>query len=269
MKKTHFVEIFDSNKIWAIGSIHSRLQSFNNLKNFLLKNFKENDYLIFLGNSIGVGNQSKETLTSIIELRNQLMGKFLINPERIIFLRGAQEEMFLKLLQLHTAPNPSDIIHWMFDHGVDKTIRSYGFDLDEILEISTQGTISISKWTSKLNQVILEKSGHKEYFTHLKHAAFSKTKEILFLNRGVDISRPLSAQSDCFWWGYQNFSKINKPYGTFKRIIRGYQSSEKNVLEDSKNKIVCSLYEQPISNSDIIAGIFRENGDIIDLFKSN
>ena len=47
------------------------------------------------------------------------MAKFYLNPEKIIFLRGAQEEMFLKLLQLQTAPNPIDIVKWMFDHGVD------------------------------------------------------------------------------------------------------------------------------------------------------
>ena len=79
-------------------------------------------------------------------------------------------------------------------------------------------------------------SGHKEYFSNLKHAAYSEGKEVLFVNRGVDISRPLSAQNDCFWWGYQNFSLINKPYSTFRRIVRGYQSNEHNDLEHSKKR---------------------------------
>ena len=60
--------------------------------------------------------------------------------------------------------------------------------------------------------------------------------EVLFVNRGVDLSRPLSAQNDCFWWGYQNFSQINKPYNSFKRIVRGYQSNHHNDIENSKNK---------------------------------
>ena len=58
--------------------------------------------------------------------------------------------LFLKLLQLQTAPNPSDIVLWMFEHGVDKTIQSYGFDTKELVDISSQGTLSISKWISKL-----------------------------------------------------------------------------------------------------------------------
>ena len=64
-----------------------------------------------------------------------------------------------------------------------------------------------------------------------------KTKEVLFVNRGVDISRPLSAQNDCFWWGYQNFSQINKPYFSFKRIVRGYQSNTFNDIENAKTRI--------------------------------
>ena len=189
-------------------------------------------------------------------------------PEKIIFLRGAQEEMFLKLLQLQTAPNPHDIVKWMFEHGVDATIKSYGFNIEELLQVSMQGTMPISKWTSRLNSPLLSQPGHNQYFSNLKHAAYTNTKKILFLNRGVDISRPLSAQNDCFWWGYQNFSLINKPYSTFKRIVRGYQSNENNDLEHSKNRILCTLFKQPLENKKILAGIFSKNGDIIELFES-
>ena len=74
--------------------------------------------------------------------------------------------MFSKLLQLQIAPNPLEIVQWMFDHGVDKTLDSYGYLKDEVLSVATSGTVSISKWTSNLNQTILEHSGHKEYFLH-------------------------------------------------------------------------------------------------------
>ena len=268
-KKTHFIEITDSKKIWAIGSIHSRLDAFNSIKDYLLNRFEKDDYLIFLGNIIGLGNESKRTLASVIDLRNKLMAKFHIEPKKIVFLRGAQEEMLLKLLQLQTAPNPIDIIKWMFEHGVDKTINSYGFDKNEIIDIANQGTLSISKWTSKLNNLISLEPGQKEYLANLNHAAFGESKKILFLNRGVDISRPLSAQNDCFWWGYHNFSDLNKPYNSFIRIVRGYKSSKLNKIENAKNSIVCSLFQQPLSNSKILAGIFKDSGEILDIFQSN
>ncbi len=268
-KESNFVELKNTSRIWAIGSIHSNLESLSSIKKFITKNFRMNDKLIFLGNIIGLGNSSKETLSSIIDLRFNLMSKYKLKPSEIIFLRGAQEEMFSKLLQLQIAPNPNEIVNWMFDHGVDKTLSSYGYSKDEVLNVASSGTVSISKWTSRLNRIILENPGHKEYFLNLKHAAYSSSKKILFVNRGVDITRPLSAQNDCFWWGYQNFSKVNKPYKSYIRIVRGYQSNQNNDLEQSKNKVICTLFKQPLSNNMIYGGIFSENGEILELFESN
>ena len=265
----NFVELKKSGKIWAIGSIHSNLQSFDSIKKYILKNFDSGDKLIFLGNIIGLGDSSKETLNSVIDLRFNLMSKFKIKPESIVFLRGAQEEMFSKLLQLQLAPNPREIVDWMFDHGVNKTIKSYGFSENDVKNIASSGTINISKWTSNLNRILQMNPGHTQYFLNLKHAAYSHTKKILFVNRGVDITRPLSAQNDCFWWGYQNFSKIYKPYKTFVRIVRGYESKHSNHLEVSKNKVVCTLFKQPLSNNSVLCGVFTENGEILDLFENN
>ncbi len=264
----NFIELDKSEKIWAIGSVHSNLKAFNLIKKFILEKFNHNDKLIFLGNIIGFGESSKETLTSVLDLRFRLMSKFKIKPESIIFLRGAQEEMFSKLLQLQLAPNPSEIIDWMFEHGVNKTLNSYGFDSDELKSISSTGTIKISKWTSNLNKSLQSCSGHTQYFLNLKHAAYSHTKKILFVNRGVDITRPLSAQNDCFWWGFQNFSKIQHPYKTFLRIVRGYESQHSNKIDISKNNVVITLFKQPLSNKNVIFGIFGENGEIYDLFEN-
>ena len=266
---SNFVELNKSDKIWAIGSIHSNLKSFNSIKKFILNNFSTNDKLIFLGNIIGLGENSKQTLNSVIDLRFNLMSKFKLKPESIVFLRGAQEEMFSKILQLQLAPNPTEIIEWMFDHGVNETIKSYGFSVDDVKNIASSGTINISKWTSNLNKALQKNPGHTEYFLNLKHAAYSHSKKLLFVNRGVDITRPLSAQSDCFWWGYHNFSTIHKPYKTFLRIVRGYESKHLNQLEISKNNVVCTLFKQPLSNKSILCGIFAENGEILDLFENN
>ena len=266
---SNFIELKKSKRIWAIGSIHSNLNSFSLIKKYILKHFDDEDKLVFLGNIIGLGEYSKETLSSVIDLRFNLMSKFKLKPQSIVFLRGAQEEMFSKLLQLQLAPNPREIIEWMFEHGVNKTIRSYGFSDDEVKNISTSGTINITKWTTNLNRAVQMNPGHKEYFLNLKHAAYSHTKKILFVNRGVDITRPLSAQNDCFWWGFQNFSKIQEPYKTYIRIVRGYQSEHLNEFEISKNEVVCTLFKQPLSNNNVICGIFGENGEILDLFENN
>ena len=263
-----FSEFESSNNIWAIGSIHSHLDSFENIKKHIIKNFSKYDKIVFLGNIIGVGDFAQETLSSVIDMRLKLMSKFYLNPEDIVFLRGAQEEMLLKLLQLQTAPHPNEILLWMYEHGVNKTIDSYGLDSKELIDVSTQGTIAINKWTSRLNDALTYKQGHREYFSNLCHAAFSKSRLVLFVNRGVDITRPLSAQSDCFWWGYHNFSKLNKPYRTFRKIVRGYEQSMTNRPSNFRNKTVFSLFQGPLSDKRIMAGLFNDSGEILDLFES-
>jgi hypothetical protein len=268
-KENKFQELKNTNRIWAVGSLHSNLQSFQSIKKYILLNFLKGDKLIFLGNLIGFRNKSKEIISEVLKLRFDLMAKFNLNHDEIVFLRGAQEEMFSKLLQLQIAPNPGEIIDWIFSHGVDQTVVSYNFEPDQFRNIATQGTIQINKLTSNLNYQVSKIPGHKEFFSNLKHAAYSESKEVLFVNRGVDLSRPLSAQNDCFWWGYQNFSQINKPYNSFKRIVRGYQSNEHNDLENSKNRVLCTLFKQPLKSNKILAGIFSKNGEIIELFESN
>ena len=62
-KASNFVELKETSKIWAIGSIHSNLKSFSAIKKYILNHFKNNDKLIFLGNVIGLGDESKETLS--------------------------------------------------------------------------------------------------------------------------------------------------------------------------------------------------------------
>ena len=112
--ESNFVEFQNAKRIWAVGSVHSNYESFNSIKDHLLSNFDEGDKLIILGNVIGLGDKAKDTISSIIDLRFKLMAKFQLQPEEIVFLRGAQEEMFLKLMQLQIAPNPQDIVKWMF-----------------------------------------------------------------------------------------------------------------------------------------------------------
>ena len=268
-KETNFVELNGAERIWAIGSIHSNLESFESIKNFILSKFNKNDKLVFLGNIIGIGKNAKETISQVNQLRFDLMAKYQIKPSSIVFLRGAQEEMITKLMQLQTAPNPEEIIQWMLEHGVDQSIKSYGFSIEELKTLSSTGTLNIAKWTLRFNSAIASNAGHKEYFLNLKHAAYSSSKKILFVNRGVDITRPLSAQNDCFWWGFQNFSTIQNPYNTFLRIVRGYESEHLNQSQNSKNNVVCTLFKQPLSNKNVICGIFTENGEILDLFENN
>ena len=172
-----FIEFKKCERIWAIGSIHGNLHGIRNIHKYISDKFIQNDKLIYLGNVIGVGESSTKVINEINKFRLFLMAKYTMDPESIIFLRGAQEEMLSKLLELQTSPNPQQILLWMFSHGVDKTLLSYDLDSKEILKISDMNTFMISRWTTKLKNQISLFSGHNEYYANLSHAAFADTKK--------------------------------------------------------------------------------------------
>ena len=260
-----FITLENSRRYWAIGSVHGNLLSIKNIHDLILKEFSSNDKIIYLGNVVGVGSESSNTIKEIINFRLKLMAKFKLDPQNFIYLRGAQEEMWSKLLELQISPNPKEVISWMFAHGVDKTLLSYQIDYKEAFDICDSGSVLISKWTSRIKNTISNFEGHMDYYSNLSHAAFSESKNILFVNRGVDFTRPLSAQYDCFWWGFHNFSKVNKPYYNFKRIVRGYDPKNTGPQRDS---VVCSLYKGSGFGGNIVAGLFLPSGDIVDIIEA-
>ena len=56
--KSHFTEIKYSNKIWAVGSIHSNFEAFSSIKKVFVFKFCSGDKLVFLGNIIGLGQKN-------------------------------------------------------------------------------------------------------------------------------------------------------------------------------------------------------------------
>ena len=41
-----------------------------------------------------------------------------------------------------------------------------------------------------------------------------------------------------------------------------------DIVTNSKSKVLCTLFKQPLENSQILAGIFLKNGEILELFES-
>ena len=63
--ESKFLEFKKANRIWAIGSLHSSLNSFQSIKKYILSKFDYGDKLIFLGNLIGFGDKSKEIISEV------------------------------------------------------------------------------------------------------------------------------------------------------------------------------------------------------------
>ena len=54
---------------------------------------------------------------------------------------------------------------------------------------------------------------------------------MLFVNAGLDVSRPLATQKDSFWWASGGFERLSEPYGEFARIVRGFDQRADGLVE--------------------------------------
>jgi len=146
-------------------------------------------------------------------------------PEDFVYLRGAREEMFFKLLQLHFAPNPAQIMEWLLDHGIASSISAYGETEKAAKAIVRQGTMALTKWTNGIRRQIQNCPGHIDLTNCLKRACVTEDGTLLFVHACVDPTRPLTMQKDQFWWDSGNFKEINEKFSDFSRVIRGYDHS--------------------------------------------
>ena len=68
-----FIKLKNCKRLWAIGSIHGNLIGIENIHKYIFDGFNVNDKIIYLGNVIGVGERSRETINEIIKFRSKLM----------------------------------------------------------------------------------------------------------------------------------------------------------------------------------------------------
>ncbi len=216
-----FATLRGGGRIWAVGAIrgeHARLRA---LHAALALECKPGDQLVYLGDYLGYGAAVVATVDEVLSFRRSFIAQPGVELDDVVYLRGAQEEMWQKLLQLQFAPNPAEVLRWMVDHGIGPTIAAYGGNLDEGLNCVRDGILALTRWTSQLRQNMRDFDGHTTLMSVLKHAAFTDDNTLLFTHAGLDPSRPLSAQMDAFWWGSSDFTSLAAPYSGFRLVVRG------------------------------------------------
>ena len=78
----------------------------------------------------------------------------------IAYLRGSQEEMWQKLLQLQMAPNPGEVFRWMIEQGVGPTLEAYGGSARQGADYARQGAGGITRGTNAPRASGREAPGH-------------------------------------------------------------------------------------------------------------
>lgn len=216
-----FATLRGSGRIWAIAAVHGEVERLRRIHRQMDELVRVGDQIVYLGDYLGYGTHVREAVDELLLFRRAFLARQGVEMDDLVYLRGAQEEMWQKLLQLQFAPNPVDVLKWMVENGIGPTIAAYGGNLDEGYSAAREGILALTRWTGNLRQAMRQYDGHTALMSVLKHAAFTDDNTLLFVHAGLDPSRPLSAQVDAFWWGSAGFELLDGPYGGFALVVRG------------------------------------------------
>lgn len=248
-------------RVWAVASIHGEAGLLARLHRELLARWQPFDRIVYLGNMIGRGQAVKETLDSLLTFRRQVLAVPHAIVEDVVYLRGGQEEMWQKLLQLQFATDPRAVLKWMLDHGAGTTLEAYGGRPGDGLNEARHGPLAITRWTSGLRQAMQKHPGHFQVLAELRRAAYSDDHALLFVNAGLDPSRPLEAQADSFWWGHPAFAALSQPYGDFCQIVRGFDPRRPGL---ERGPVVLSLDGGAGFGGPLLAACLGPGGALLD-----
>ncbi len=223
-----FATLHNAKRVWAVASIHGEAARLESIHDQIAEHFEPGDRLVYLGNYLGHGKDICTTLDHLLSFRRLLLAQPGMMACHIVFLRGAQEEMWAKLMQIHLALGPAEVLKWMLDRGLEATLAAYGGNAAQGLACARDGAVELSRWTGELRGAMQSHPGHYNVMSALRHAALTHDGSLLFVNAGIEAARPLDTQGDSLWWG-DGFDKITEPYSNFKRVIRGYDRKQRGV----------------------------------------
>jgi len=280
--------------VWAIGAVHGDAGRLAALHDHVATRFRAGDRLVYLGNFLGRGAHVRETVEEMLAFRRGLLAQPGLLAEDVVFLRGQQEEMWQKLMQLQFAPNPAEVLAWMIDQGVGATLEAYGGSPREAMTAAREGAVQVTRWTNRLRKAVND-AEHNRLLAALRRAALSDAVDgpaaaplgggspgggtepgsasesdagaapplgLLFVSAGLDPSRPLAAQTDSFWWDSRGFDAIDGPYEGFGRIVRGFDPRNRGVAVGAA---AATLDGGCGRGGSLVAGCFGPDGAVLDL----
>jgi hypothetical protein len=252
-------------RIWAIGAIHGEAQRLVRLHDEIGARFAEGDRVVYLGNLIGWGEAVPVAVDELLDFRRRVIGRRHGLACHVAVLRGAQEEMWQKLLQLQFAVDPGAVLRWMADAGVEATLHGYGGDLKQGFAAARAGPRALARWTSALQSAFNQAPGHRTLFSALRHAAFTDGRTLLFVPAAVDPARPLAAQGDALWWGRRDILELETAFDGFRRVVRGSDPKGRGLIE---SRFAVSLDGGAGRGGPLVAACFDPEGAVLDTLEA-
>jgi serine/threonine protein phosphatase 1 len=260
-----FAVLRGARRVWAVGAIHGEATRLRRLHDILGPRLAAGDRLVYLGNFLGRGAEIAAVLDELLQFRAALLalpGAFQCD---VAYLRGAQEEMWHKLLELHMATDPAAVVAWMMPRGVDATLRAYGSSEEEASHRARGGPLALARWTNQMRAAVQVRPGHSSLLAAVRRAACTDDGALLFVHAGLDPARPLDAQGDAFWWGTSGFDSIREHYAGFRRIVRGFDPRRRGFIVDEVTATVdggCGF------GGPLVAACFGADGALVDLIEA-
>ena len=186
-------------KIFTIGDIHGCISKLKNIMDMIDIDV-QNDSLVFIGDYIDRGPDSKGVVDFVLELRESI--------NQVTCLLGNHEQMFLDYLHDENFNKEIFLVN-----GGGNTISSYGV-------IETTGGIKVDVPES-----------HMQFFTSL--LPYYETDDYIFVHAGLRPNIPLEKQSieDLIWIRHEF---INSSYDFGKTVIFGHTLFPQPLIEPNK-----------------------------------
>jgi serine/threonine protein phosphatase 1 len=259
-EQTLFASLRTGTRVWAVPAVHGEVRRLAALHARLGAEFADGDQLVYLGNYTGHGAAARETIDELLLFRRAILARPGMEPEHIVFLRGAQEEMWQKMQQLQFATSPREVLKWLIDQGIGPTVAAYGARIEEAQAAAREGILALTRWTSRVGANFRSHDGHIQLMGALRHAAFTEDGSLLFVHAGLDPQRPLAAQSDSFWWGGAGFAALDEPYESYRRVVRGYDRRHGGFQE---TPFAVTLDAGCGFGGPLVAGCFAPGGELV------
>jgi serine/threonine protein phosphatase 1 len=202
--------------IFAIGDIHGCLKELTLLHKNIFAHDKfevKKDLLIYLGDYIDRGKNSKEVINQILKLKYKGI--------KIISLMGNHDQFMIDFL----FNKKNNIENWL-NFGLDQTIRSYGIEVVEFIKDGFGDDI-----IDKLRNTLLDNM-EKEHINFFKNLEISFLSEkYFFVHAGIDPKKRLEDQTkqDFLWSRSKEF--FDKDFKSEKVIVHGH-TPEENIVNN-------------------------------------
>lgn len=263
-----FANIGKPRTVWTIPAIHGDLDALTRIHDHLIGKIRPGDRILYHGNYTGYSIQSAACIDEILAFRRLVLAMPGMAAHDFIYLRGQQEQIWQKFMQLPFAPEPKDVLIWMLGNGLSATLQSYGFCPHDGIEACRSGTVGLTRWLNNIRETVRKNAGHVIFMNQQQRAAFTDENApypILFIHAGLDANKSLHEQGDGLWWSTDEFDSVETAYKPFEKVVRGYDPRHRGLY---LNCITASVDDGCGFGGKLVSVGFDNEGGVDDILEA-